>query len=107
MARIFHQIESYANPRSGYRLLPFRFLRLDSVSELFVNEVGEFVVAPNGTAARLIKKQLEFGSDTYSTFKAKQFLTDESSSPLLDVLATKYRTKHSFVDGFTKLHIFV
>jgi hypothetical protein len=32
---------------------------------------------------------------------------DGESSPLLDVLATKYRTKRSFLDGFTKLHIFV
>jgi His-Xaa-Ser system radical SAM maturase HxsB len=43
----------------------------------------------------------------YSTFKAKQFLADDSSSPLIDLLATKYRTKYSFIEGFTKLHIFV
>ena len=47
------------------------------------------------------------GSDLYSTFKAKHFIADNSSSPLLDILATKYRTKFSFVEGFTKLHIFV
>jgi His-Xaa-Ser system radical SAM maturase HxsB len=72
-----------------------------------VNEVGEFVISPLGTAQSLVRKQLTRGSDLYSTLKAKQFLTEDGSSPLLDVLATKYRTKYAFIDGFTKLHIFV
>ena len=36
-----------------------------------------------------------------------QLLYDTDSAPLLDVLATKYRTKKSFLNGFAKLHIFV
>jgi len=106
--RTFHPVESYtASSEARYRLLPFRFLRLDDGTEVFVNEVGEFVLAPNGTARCLIHKQLPSGSGLYATFKAKQFITDDSSSPLLDLLATKYRTKHNFLEGFTKLHIFV
>ena len=107
MARVFHPAESYSAPQAGYHLLPFRFLRLEQGKELLVNEVGEFVIAPNGTAHTLIRKQLARGSDLYSIFRAKQFITDDSSSPLLDLLATKYRTKHNFIDGSTKLHIFV
>ena len=107
MARVFHPSESYSTSESGYRLLPFRFLRLDQGRELLVNEVGEFVIGPLGTAQTLVKKQLVRGSDLYSTFKAKQFLYDDSSSPLLDLLATKYRTKYSSIYGSTKLHIFV
>jgi His-Xaa-Ser system radical SAM maturase HxsB len=107
MARVFYPIESYATSQTGYRLLPFRFLRLDECRELLVNEVGEFVVASRGTAQDLIRKRLTRGSDLYSTLKAKHFLADDSSSSLLDVLATKYRTKHQFIEGFTKLHIFV
>ena len=72
-----------------------------------MNEVGEFVTAPNGTARVLIQKQLLRTSDLYATFKAKQFISDDSSSALLDVMATKYRTKYNFIEGFTKLHIFV
>jgi His-Xaa-Ser system radical SAM maturase HxsB len=107
MARVFYPVESYSAPEVGYRLLPFRFLKLDQDKEILVNEVGEFVIGPVGTAAALIRKQLSRSSDLYSIFKAKQFLADGSSSPLLDLLATKYRTKHDFIDGFTKLHIFV
>jgi len=80
---------------------------LNSAKELLVNEVGEFVIAESGTAQTLIQKRLSRGSEAYSTFKAKQFIADDSSSALLDLLATKYRTKYSFIDGFTKLHIFV
>jgi His-Xaa-Ser system radical SAM maturase HxsB len=107
VARAFYPLESYSGSQSGYRLLPFRFLRLDAKNELLVNEVGEFVIAPSGTARVLIRKELKRGSDIYSTFKAKQFLADDSSSALLDLLAAKYRTKYSFIEGFTKLHIFV
>src|SRR6266478_2349997 len=97
--RSFYKIENYATAQTGYRLLPFRFLRLDDGNELLVNEVGEFVLAPNGTARILLEKRLPHTSDLYRTFKAKQFVTDESSSPLLDLLATKYRTKYNFIEG--------
>jgi His-Xaa-Ser system radical SAM maturase HxsB len=107
MARVFYPIENYSASREPYHLLPFRFLKLSETSEVLVNEVGEYVVAPNGTARTLTTKQLVRGSDLYSTFKAKQFIVDDASSPLLDLLATKYRTKCGFLEGFTKLHIFV
>lgn len=107
MSRVFYPVESYSASKEEYRLLPFRFMRLEDGNEILVNEVGEFVVAPSGTARTLVQKQLSRGSDLYATFKAKQFITDDGSSPLLDLLATKYRTKYSFIEGFTKLHIFV
>jgi His-Xaa-Ser system radical SAM maturase HxsB len=107
VSRVFYPVESYSDPKDIYHLLPFRFLRLNSGKELLVNEVGEFIIAEAGTAHSLIRKKLIRGSEAYSTFKAKQFLADDSSSALLDLLATKYRTKYSFIDGFTKLHIFV
>lgn len=107
MARPFYSIENYAPPQRSYSLLPFRFMRLDNTSEILVNEAGEYVLVPIGTARTIIQKQLPTASDLYADLKAKQFIYDESSSPLLDLLATKYRTKYSFMDGFTKLHIFV
>src|SRR5580693_3600649 len=107
MARLFYPPDAYSASQPGYRLLPFRFLALADGKELLVNEAGEFVIAPAKTAEALIHKQLTRGSDLYSTFRAKQFITDDSSSPLLDLLATKYRTKHNFIEGSTKLHIFV
>lgn len=55
----------------------------------------------------MVGHKLETDSDLYRRLRARQFVFDDQSSPLLDVLATKYRTKRSFLDGFTKLHIFV
>jgi His-Xaa-Ser system radical SAM maturase HxsB len=107
MARNFYSVESYSPSQKGYRLLPFRFLRLDQEREILVNDAGEFVIGATGTAEALIRKKLTPGSDVYSTFKAKQFIADDNSSPHLDMLATKRRTKFSFIEGFTKLHIFV
>jgi His-Xaa-Ser system radical SAM maturase HxsB len=107
MARAFHPLQSYSTSNGAYHLLPFRFLALDNGKELLVNEVGEFVIASQGTAQALVRRQLVPRSDLYSTLKAKHFLADDTSSALLDVLATKYRTKNRFVEGFTKLHIFV
>lgn len=107
MARVFYPLENYSSSQAGYRLLPFRFLRIEDGSEILVNEAGEFVLAPKGTVHTLVQRRLSLDSDLYATFKAKQFITDDSSSSLLDLLATKYRTKYSFIEGFTKLHIFV
>jgi His-Xaa-Ser system radical SAM maturase HxsB len=92
---------------SNYRLLPFRFHRLDERTEILVNECGEFLFAPEGTARKIIRKELPIDSEFYPTLRAKHFIYDDSSSPLLDVLATKYRTKFGFIYGSTKLHIFV
>ena len=107
MAREFYSIDAFAAPASTYQLLPFRFIHLDASNELLVNEAGEYAVVASGTARSLIQKQLTPNTELYSTLKAKQFLTDGHSSALLDVLATKYRTKFAFLEGFTKLHIFV
>jgi His-Xaa-Ser system radical SAM maturase HxsB len=107
MPRQFYPIEAFGDSEDEFQLLPFKFIKLDSAREVLVNEVGEFVLAPSGTAERVIRRQLNRDSDLYSTLKAKQFLFEEASPPLLDLLATKYRTKHSFLNGFTKLHIVV
>jgi len=107
MPRQFYPAEHFANPEPEYRLLPFRFIRLNTDKEILVNEVGEFVISSIGTAQRLIRRELTSDNELYSTLRAKQFLTDDSSSSLLDLLATKYRTKHNFIEGFTKLHIVV
>jgi len=106
MSRPFAPQSAFVGP-SDYQLLPFRFHRLDQQTEILVNECGEFLFVPEGTARKIIQKEFRANSELYPTLKAKHFIYDESSSPLLDVLAAKYRTKFSFIYGSTKLHIFV
>jgi His-Xaa-Ser system radical SAM maturase HxsB len=74
---------------------------------VLVNEAGEYLFTPNGTALDIVRRKLDTSSALYRQLRSRQFVFDEQSSPLLDILATKYRTKRSFLDGFTKLHIFV
>ena len=106
MARSFYPLDSFSPKPAEFHLLPFRFTRLDT-KELLVNEAGEFVFAPMGTVRSLADGTLDTGSGLYLDLKAKHFVYDRSSSPLLDVLATKVRTKFDHIKGGTKLHIFV
>ena len=50
---------------------------------------------------------IDLRSTLYKDLKAKHFLYDDGSSPLLDILAAKIRTKYEHLNGGTKLHIFV
>lgn len=105
MKRSFFPIEDFQRAKS-YGLLPFRFRRLKN-AELLVNEVGEFLLVPFGTVTDLVARKLPKTSQLYRSLKARQFVYDDGSSPHLDLLALKYRTKKSFLNEFTQLHIFV
>jgi His-Xaa-Ser system radical SAM maturase HxsB len=107
LARQFYTIDTYEGPSTGYELFPFRFLHLNEDQDIIVNEVGEYLVVAKGTPRSIFARQVPRGSELYKTLKAKQFIFDSDSDPLRDVLAVKYRTKKSFLNGFTKLHIFV
>src|SRR5690348_7220371 len=107
MSRRFLPLEAYGPGETSYNLLPFRFTRFAGDRELLVNEAGEYLFAPRGTVAELLERRVVFGSSLYASLKSKQFIYDSSSSPNLDLLATKCRTKYAFLDGATKLHIFV
>jgi His-Xaa-Ser system radical SAM maturase HxsB len=103
----FRLREYYLPSKAKYSLLPFRFDRRGSGEYLLVNDVGEYVVLPPDEFHQFASHDLAPVSPFYARLKAKHFLSDSSSSALLETLASKYRTKKSFLDGFTKLHIFV
>jgi His-Xaa-Ser system radical SAM maturase HxsB len=107
VSRAFATRDVFKPAAQSYHLLPFRFHRLDQSTEVLVNECGEFVIAPVGTVEKVVKRKLNAADELYAILKAKQFIYDSYSLPLLDVLASKYRTKFNFVYGSTKLHIFV
>ena len=92
---------------STYHLLPFRFERRADGDYFLTNEVGEFLVLSEMEFKAFVAHKCTPPSPRYYDLKAKHFLYDDTSSAQLDVLAAKYRTKKSFLDGFTKLHIFV
>ncbi len=107
--RKFLEADYYQQPKEGYFLLPFRFHRLNGQKEILVNEVGDFLVVPTGTAERVILRKISPATDEvlYGDLIANFFISEEQIPPLLNVLSTRYRTKKSFLDYFTSLHIFV
>lgn len=110
-SRKFKDSTFYADRQheSGYYLLPFRFQSINDRKEVLVNEVGDYLIVPIGTAERIITRNLipEKDDDLYADLIANFFISEYSSPPLLDIIATRYRTKKSFLDHFTALHIFV
>lgn len=89
-----------------YYLLPFRFERTLNY-EILVNEVGDYLIVPLGTAQRIVEKNIYKEDYIYKDLIANFFISESVVPPLIDNWASRYRTKKSFLDTFTALHIFV
>jgi His-Xaa-Ser system radical SAM maturase HxsB len=108
MARTdFHSIELYQPKASSYGLMPFRFARFDEARYLLSNDVGDHALLATADLEALVAKRLDLNSKVYFDLRAKNMVTDDRASIHGRILASRYRTKKSFLDGFTKLHIFV
>ncbi|KIA88494.1 His-Xaa-Ser system radical SAM maturase HxsB [Kaistella jeonii] len=107
--RKFKDFNYYNLKQDNYFLLPFKFHRLKNNKEVIVNEVGDFIIVDPGTVEKIVKRQVskEDDEDLYANLLANFFISEERISPLIDVLATRYRTKKHFLNYFTGLHIFV
>jgi len=108
--RKFRDLDFYDQQKvNRYFLLPFRFHRLNVDKEVIVNEVGDHLVVPAGTVKQIVSKTFDkiANAELYGDLIANFFISEQSLPPLIDVYATRYRTKKSFLDGFTSLHIFV
>src|SRR4051794_22308060 len=104
----FHGLDHYhARSTTGYSLLPLRFLPLDAARYVVTNVVGEHVVLAKDVLRRFIRHELARDEAEYDELKSRHFLIEEGSTVALDLLATKYRTKQSFLSQFTSLFMFV
>jgi len=90
----------------AYFLLPFRFGNLNGNHELIVNETGDYKIVPKGSSRRIILKEVGKDEELYKDLISMFFISESPIPDLIDILATKYRTKKQFLDGFTGLHIF-
>lgn len=106
--KIFRPPQSFAPATPDtYHLLPFRFHPLNDSREVLVNEVGDFLICPRGTAQRVANRELAPAEALYADLVANFFISPDPVPDLIDVLATRYRTRKSFLDSFTALHIIV
>ena len=104
---LFKPAEAYRPVQAGYSLLPFRFMRWADDEVLAVNEVGEFLFLPTDAFQRFVAHELPPGCDLYDDLKAKHFLADSELDVPIELLATQWRTRRRFLEGFTRLHLFV
>ena len=56
-----------------YKLLPFKFTRLID-KELLVSEVGDYVLAPNGTVKQILEGQIAPNSELYKDLLSKYII---------------------------------
>ncbi len=106
-SRKFHDGKAYTSSNDSYYLLPFRFHVLDASTEVLVNEVGDYLIVERGTAHRIVERKIPHNDPLYADLLANFFVSETPIPDLIDVLATRYRTKKSFLDSFTSLHILV
>jgi His-Xaa-Ser system radical SAM maturase HxsB len=90
-----------------YYLLPFKFEQLNDRYEILVNEVGDYLIEPSGTTYHIVNREIDQNEDLLKDLTANFFISETKIPVLIDNLASRYRTKKSFLDSFTSLHIFV
>jgi His-Xaa-Ser system radical SAM maturase HxsB len=88
-----------------YALLPFNFTRL-SGKEVLINELGDMMITPIGTAQKIVDHSLD-DEELYKSLVANYFISEDLLPSLLDVYASRLRLKKSFLDDRAALHIFV
>jgi uncharacterized protein len=107
VASVFEEAVAYLPQERSYKLLPFRFIRLDSTRYVAVNEVGEWQVLNRAELDALVHKTLSPDSSLYLSLKSKHFIEDADSDIAIDLLTVKRRTKQARIPEFTGLHMFV
>lgn len=107
--RKFKDSDAYESESTEYHLMPFRFKRVGNDKELIVNDWGDFLILDAGTVEKLVTRNFHklLDKELYQDLLANFFVADQAVPSLLDIMATRYRTKKSFLDNFTTLHIFV
>jgi len=93
-------------PGSAYSFLPFQFMRLDG-QVLLVNQGGDYLIVSEDDFRSMIDGKLDPDTQAFLDAKAKHFIAEGDSQLPIQLLATKYRTKKSFLRNFTALHMFV
>ena len=91
----------------NYQLLPFRFERFNENEYLLTNEVGEYIFLKNEDFHNFINGRMDVHSDLFYDIKSKQIATTDCVEDVVQMLATKFRTKKSILRDFTSLHMIV
>ena len=90
----------------NYQILPYRFERLKE-NVFLSNEVGENLYLSESDFNSFVNHKLTPKDKAYKNLKSKQIIADNNIDDIIEMLATKYRTKKHFLSEFTALHMVV
>lgn len=92
---------------NNFHLMPFRFDRWSDGRVFLSNDTGEYALLSEIEFQSIMGRNLDGQENLYKSLKSKFFIVGQGASANLDLMASKYRTKKSFIEEFSKLHIFV
>ena len=92
---------------SNYQIMPFRFARFNESEYLLTNDVGEYIFLSNEDFEKFINNELDVRSTVFQDIASKQIATTDKVEDVVNMLATKFRTKKSILRDFTSLHMVV
>jgi His-Xaa-Ser system radical SAM maturase HxsB len=106
MAR-FLAPEAFSPATEALSLLPFNFERTGTNHYLIANMVGDFVRLTEDELNRLIDLQLRPGDGLYEKAYSAHLVTGSNQKAQRQILALRLRSRMSFLQQVTPLHIFV
>ena len=97
---------------STYRLLPFRFMRLNCDGRrtrdvLITTDTGEYLFITNAQLHEGLDKRLRPGSSLYKDLLARHFIYEPGGHDPLPEMAAQYRSRKDFLQQGPALHLFV
>lgn len=90
-----------------YTILPFRFSLFNDNEYLLTNDVGEYIFLSAEDFKSFINYNLDIQSQIFQDIASKQIATTDKVEDVVNMLATKFRTKKSILRDFTTLHMVV
>lgn len=106
MAR-FLPPESFGAATEDLSLLPFKFERAGADQYRVANMVGDFIRLTEGELNRLVDLQVRPGDGLYERAYAAHLVTGTNQKAQRQLLAARLRSRMSFLQQTTPLHIFV
>ncbi|MGV0977372.1 His-Xaa-Ser system radical SAM maturase HxsB [Empedobacter falsenii] len=107
--RKFKESSFFESQNKTYYLLPFKFKSLNNNYDIITNDIGDFVIVEKEIVHKIITKKIskKNNKDLYYNLLSNFIISETPIPELLEVIVARYRTKKSFLDNFTSLHIFV
>ena len=90
-----------------YQILPFRFARFNDSEYLLTNDVGEYIFLSYEDFNKFVNKKLDTKTTIFQDIASKHIATTDKVEDVVNMLATKFRTKKSILRDFTSLHMIV